>query len=208
MLAHGPPVFCLGSVCTLCDSALSCQHDRWAHVADLPIAPLLSSLLLGCVCQAQGAGESLVQAAVTVALPRLSSSSVPSPSILSPGTPVLAPTVTPALSARVIPPYVPFKQLSVAKRDRIVAEGRAYLDGEARRGERDSDCVLFDAQCPIGRCFEAINRGAVERAKTYTSRYEHGCAGCCFFCQFPKDAVLQCRGPVGHANCEIRRPAE
>jgi hypothetical protein len=161
---------------------------------------LVSSSLLGGACQAPGAGASLVQAAETVALPSLPSYSVPSPS-----TPALAPTAEPVPSARVIPPYVPFKQLGAATCDRIVAEGRAYLDGEARRCERDSDCELFDAQCPIGRCYEAINRAAVERAKAYTFKYQHGCAGCCFFCQLPKDPVLQCRGPVGHANCEILR---
>jgi hypothetical protein len=167
------------------------------------MGPLVTGLLLGGACQAPAAGASLVQAAATAALPSLSSYGVPSPS-----TPALAPTAEPEPSARVIPPYVPFKKLSAAKCDRIVAEGRAFLDGEARRCERDSDCELFDAQCPIGRCYEAINRGAVERAQAYTFNYQHGCAPCCFFCQLPKDPVLQCRGPVGHAKCEILRYGE
>jgi hypothetical protein len=92
-----------------------------------------------------------------------------------------------------IPPEVPFKRLSDAECERLVAEARAYLDQDGRRCEQDSDCVLYDVHCPIGRCFEAINRDAVARSDAALKTHRAGCPSCCTKCQRPTNDAVACR---------------
>jgi hypothetical protein len=96
----------------------------------------------------------------------------------------LVPTAAP--SEMVLPPA------SAAECERLTREARTYLNGEARRCERDTDCVLHDVQCPIGGCSEAVNVAAVARSDSAVSGQHQRCGYCCTKCLRGRKDVAQC----------------
>jgi hypothetical protein len=138
----------------------------------------LSALLTGCACEA-------APTAVVAAEPFAPAVSLATPSPTR--------TARRSFSAADIPTQIPFKAMSEAECEHLVAETRAYLDNEGRRCERDTDCILHQVRCPMGVCYEALNQEGVARSEAALDKHGAGCPFCCNKCVPPTTLVVACR---------------